>query len=122
MILLRFLNFLLSPQINGESSDFTFNLFSIIVRNIFTGRLFFGDFKGAFFMNMKVLPAEHVLDILIHVLTQRIDELKDFQDVEGQKFQYGERLAYTECLECVQLWEKAKTPGLNFEVEDIYPL
>ncbi len=73
-------------------------------------------------MNMKDLPADHVLDILIHVLIQRIDELKDYKDVEGQKFQYGERLAYTECLECVQLWEKAKEHGLNFEIEDIYPL
>ena len=83
----------------------------------------YGDNKrGSSFMNMKDLPADHVLDILIRVLIQRLDELKDYKDVEGQKFQYGERLAYTECLECVQLWEKAKEHGLNFEIEDVYPL
>lgn len=71
---------------------------------------------------MKDLSAENVLELLIHLLTDHIDDLKDYGNVEGELYQYGERVAYTECLECIQQWEKAAEYGIDFDIEEKYPL
>lgn len=71
---------------------------------------------------MKDLSAENVLELLIHRLTDHIDDLKDYGNVEGELYQYGERVAYTECLECIQQWKKAAEYGIDFDVEEKYPL
>lgn len=52
--------------------------------------------------------AEKVLQNLIKLLLEYLEELKDFKEDAGQMFCYGERLAYTECLEVIQQWDKAK--------------
>ena len=71
---------------------------------------------------MQKRSAEEVLEIMIDLLLLYIDELFEYKDIEGQQFQYGERLAYTECLEWIQEWKYAEINGLDFDVEKRYPL
>ena len=71
---------------------------------------------------MRSWKAEKVLLFMIETLLLYIDELKDFQYREGEMYQYGERVAYTECLEWIQFWEKAPEYGLAFNIEQKYPL
>lgn len=71
---------------------------------------------------MEKISAEKVLEKLITLLISYLDELFDYKDVDDQQFQYGERTAYTECLEWIQDWEYAELYGLNFDVEQKYPL
>lgn len=66
--------------------------------------------------------ADEVLKRLIKLLLISLEELSEYQDLEGQQFEYGERLAYTECLECIQLWKGASQNGLDFDIEKRYPL
>lgn len=66
--------------------------------------------------------ADEVLKRLIKLLLISLEELSEYQDLEGQQFEYGERLAYTECLECIQLWKEASQNGLDFDIEKRYPL
>ena len=65
----------------------------------------------------KFLTADEVLFKMINILIRNLGELKEFQDVPGQAFQYGEKTAYIECLEILQQWEKASELGVGFDVE-----
>lgn len=71
---------------------------------------------------MKRRNAEEVLEIMIKLLILYIEELKEYKNVDGQEFEYGERVAYTECLEWIQMWKCAEVNGLDFDVEARYPL
>jgi hypothetical protein len=71
---------------------------------------------------MNERNSEEVLEMMIQILLVYIEELFDYKDVEGQQFQYGERLAYTECLGWIQSWKYAKINGLDFDIEKRYPL
>lgn len=57
---------------------------------------------------------------LKELLISYLDDLKDIR--RDTPFAYGEKTAYTECLEILQLWEHAATHGLNFDIEKRYPL
>ena len=39
------------------------------------------------------------------LLLSYIDELYEYKDIEKAQFEYGERTAYTECLEWIQEWK-----------------
>lgn len=71
---------------------------------------------------MEKISAEKVLKNLITLLISYLDELFDYKDVDEQQFYYGERTAYTECLEWIQDWEYAELYGLDFDIEQKYPL
>lgn len=71
---------------------------------------------------MRKKNAEEVLTMMIGLLLQYVDELFAYKDGADEQFQYGERVAYTECLEWLQSWEKANEHGLNFEIERRFPL
>ena len=71
---------------------------------------------------MKKRKAEEVLEIMISQLLRYLEELCECKNETGQQFEYGERTAYTECLEWIQQWEDAESNGLNFEIEKVYPL
>lgn len=71
---------------------------------------------------MKKQGAGIVLRKIIRTLLVYIEELSEYKDVEDEQFQYGERTAYTECLEMIQDWSKAKKYGLDFNIEEKYPL
>lgn len=66
--------------------------------------------------------AEEVLEMMIELLLQYLEELFPYKNREGDLFQYGERTAYTECLEWIQQWKYARYNGLTFDIEKIYPL
>lgn len=71
---------------------------------------------------MQKRSAEEVLGFMIKRLLEYIEELKEYQDEEGKQFEYGERVAYTECIEWIENWEKSKERGLNFNIEEKYPI
>ena len=71
---------------------------------------------------MKRLKEKEILELMINVLISYLDEMKEYQDVESEQFKYGEKVAYIECLEYLQIWEKANEYGLNFDIEKRYPL
>ncbi len=66
--------------------------------------------------------AEKILLTLINLLLNYLEDLKDYKNIETDQFQYGEKVAYTECLEYLQLWENAAANGLDFNIEEKYPL
>lgn len=71
---------------------------------------------------MQKKNAEEILAAVIPLLLTYVEELFAYKDRAGEQFQYGERVAYTECLEWLQCWEKANEHGLNFEIERRFPL
>lgn len=66
--------------------------------------------------------AEKLMKKLIDILLTNLEELKSYIDKEGEQFEYGEKCAYIECLEYVKLWNKADDNGLDFEIEERYPI
>lgn len=71
---------------------------------------------------MKKLTSKQTLNFLIELFTAYLDQLRDVTDSEDEQFLYGEKTAYVECLEIIQLWEHALTSGLDYNVESRYPL
>ena len=71
---------------------------------------------------MEKRNAEDVLKMMIEMLVLYVEELAEYKNEAGQQFEYGEKTAYTECLEWIKSWKDAKTNGLNFEIESRYPL
>lgn len=71
---------------------------------------------------MRKLNSMDLLKFMIELLTSYLEELSDVQDLPDQEFSYGEKTAYTECLEILSRWESAKENGLDYEVEKRFPL
>ena len=63
--------------------------------------------------------AEGVLKALIESIEYTLEELNG---TESDPFCLGQRYAYVECLEIIQQWEKAASAGLDYVVEDRFPL
>ncbi len=70
---------------------------------------------------MQQLEAEELLVYLIDLLTEYLTEIDRMEDKENA-FVCGEQIAYIECLEIVQRWEYAEEYGLDFKVEEKFPL
>lgn len=68
------------------------------------------------------MDAKDTLLYLKELLLFYLDELKEVSDNQDCLFAYGEKTAYTECLEIIQLWENAAQNGLDFDIEKRYPL
>ena len=68
------------------------------------------------------MKAKETLMYMIETLLFYLEELSEVQDSENEQFAYGEKTAYTECFEMLQLWEEAKEVGLDFNIEEQYPL
>lgn len=65
--------------------------------------------------------AEEILVEMIKLFQEYLVEIqKTGNDKEG--FLYGEKIAYVECLEIIQHWTKAKKYGLNYKIEEKFPL
>jgi hypothetical protein len=64
--------------------------------------------------------AEQVLLDLITTLTQNLEEIGSQQ--RQTPFALGEVYAYTECLEIIQMWKKAKFYGLDYDLEKRYKI
>ena len=65
--------------------------------------------------------AKEVLEYMASILVFYLEELSAAKDPDDP-FLYGEKTAYTECLEWVQVWDEAEKYGLNFDIEKRYPL
>ena len=63
---------------------------------------------------------EQVLLDLITTLTQNLEEIGSQQ--RQTPFALGEVYAYTECLEIIQMWKKAKFYGLDYDLEKRYKI
>ncbi len=68
---------------------------------------------------MEKLNAKDTLKYLIGVLEDRLAELEESY---GSQFIEGQRIAYVECLEVVQRWEEAADCGLNYDIEERFPV
>ena len=71
---------------------------------------------------METRNAEDVLKMMIKLLTLYVEELAEYKNEDEQQFEYGEKTAYTECLEWIQTWKYAEINGLDFDVDSRYPL
>lgn len=67
---------------------------------------------------MKKLTARATLIYMIKMLTECLEELKS---TAKDGFTYGEKTA-AECLEIIQLWEESESNGLDYEIEERFPL
>lgn len=65
--------------------------------------------------------AEEILMEMIKLFQEYLEDIQETgKDKEG--FLYGEKTAYVECLEIIQRWQKAKAYGLNYKIEERFPL
>lgn len=71
---------------------------------------------------MQKKRMEKVIKELAKYLVLCIEELREYKDTKEQAFQYGERVAYTECLECLQHLAKDSHCVPCFDIEKKYPL
>ena len=71
---------------------------------------------------MQKKTANEVLNFLITLLTAYLEELSSASALDADQFCYGEKTAYAECLELLQQWEFAEANGLDFDVENRFPL
>lgn len=62
--------------------------------------------------------AEGILEYLIGLLEYY---LKELNSIEGDFF-VGEKYAYVECLEIIQEWEMANKLGLDYNIEERFPI
>ncbi len=62
--------------------------------------------------------------ILIYLAKKIEDYLNQLnaKNIGIDDFSYGEKTALVECLEIIQLWDEAKQAGLDYVIEDRYPL
>ena len=70
---------------------------------------------------MIKLSAVETLEYIIELLLYYLENLSA-DGLKGDGFILGEKTAYAECLEIVQLWEHAQKSGLDFDIEARFPL
>ena len=71
---------------------------------------------------MQKKTANELLNFLISLLSVYLEELSSASILDEDQFCYVEKNAYTECLEWIQEWEFAEANGLDFDVENRFPL
>ena len=64
------------------------------------------------------MNAEKILITLIQTITQNLEELASLK--RKNSFVYGEKTAYVECLEILQMWQGAPSQNLNYNVQQKY--
>ncbi len=68
------------------------------------------------------MASDELLPYLIRLLTFNLEELTESDPKNKNAFIYGEKTAYVECLEILQYWQHAEEYGLNYFVEDRFPI
>lgn len=71
---------------------------------------------------MQKKTAQEVLTYLITILLAYLEELSDVVNIPQEQFAYGEKTAYTECLEILSEWKYAEKFGVPVDVEKVFPL
>lgn len=69
------------------------------------------------------MSGDAVLEHLIDLLEAYLQEFANQRSKRKRRqFVEGERTAYVECLEIIQMWDSAAQHGLNWDIEARYPL
>lgn len=71
---------------------------------------------------MKKYTATETLNYIIELFVSYLENLAEEHDTDNEQFISGERLAYIECLEIIQFWECARMNGLDFDIEERFPV
>ena len=71
---------------------------------------------------MQKKTAQEVLTYMIDVLIMYLRELDDVSNIPSEQFAYGEKTAYTECLEMIGEWKHAEKFGVPADIEKVFPL
>ena len=71
-------------------------------------------------MNKKT--ASELLSYVLPLLIYYLEELSTVSASDANQFLYGEKTAYAECLEWLQQCEYAENYGLDFDIEQRFPL
>ena len=61
-------------------------------------------------------------EILIYLIETLLFYLEELSEGDMDFFVYGEKTAYVECLEILKGWEESTYHGLDFEIEEVYPI
>ena len=85
------------------------------------------EFKsnGQNMINKRKFSAEEVLLFLMDEITMSLEELQDLEDELGgprNQFAFGQKTALVTCLEFLKSWEKAEENGLDFDIEEVFPV
>lgn len=59
---------------------------------------------------------------LIYLLISYLEDLLSASSIDADLFTYGEKTEFTECSEWLQTWEYASLFGLDFDIEERFPL
>lgn len=70
---------------------------------------------------MRVMKKDKILKITIQKITEILEELSA-EGVEMNDFILGQKYAFIECLEILQAFQLAKYFGLDYDIEDKFPL
>lgn len=71
---------------------------------------------------MRKKRMKRILKRLADYLLERIEELGESSDTEAGAFRYGEKVAYTECFECLQHLAEGIRCVPKIDIEKKYPL
>lgn len=73
--------------------------------------------------NMEKYPAEEILTMMMDCLISNLEECEE-EEQKGKlsEFAYGSKTAYVEMLELIQRWEKAEEYGLDWDIEENFPV
>ena len=51
---------------------------------------------------------EDILTYLTDLFEEYLSELKEIKEEDENQFAYGEKVAYTECLDLIRMWREAQ--------------
>lgn len=71
---------------------------------------------------MENARSENESDLIERWLESVIAELSEIKDEADGQFAYGEKVAYTECYEKLEIWKEAKKYGWEEDIEKKFPL
>ncbi|MBQ4049500.1 MAG: hypothetical protein IJD07_02485 [Clostridia bacterium] len=61
---------------------------------------------------------------LYHIVSIILDRLRELYDCNAYNYDFvhGQKTAYVECLEIIQLYDKSSPPMLPFDIEEKFPI
>ena len=73
---------------------------------------------------MELLAADDLLRYLIELLVQNLQEICVIEKLPASQSEFGRGMknAYVECLETIQMWNKAAENGLDWDIESRFPV
>lgn len=94
-------------------------------KKILKGSNRYGTIKGedSVTERRKGMKAEEVLKIMIGTFLAALEDIVELTESEDERnVFYGMKTVYVESLEIIQRWDLATAYGLNFNIEDKYPV